>query len=162
MSTQITKAVYDHAPLDNPLHLSVAAALAFYANDEGVAWPLIESLAKRCRAGEKTVRRALKAIEAAGMIEVQKRYGRSSTYRFLPVDNWQPVTATAVRVTGDAVRETAPKRSERPTERQGQTSERRPRAHAPESNPKVNRERREDPIEIGRIIEAARKGAFGR
>lgn len=51
----------------------ILLCLANYANEDALAYPSHATLAKKARCGESTVRRALDALEAAGLIRREKR-----------------------------------------------------------------------------------------
>ena len=62
--------VMEEAPIDDPVSLLVLYALADRAHDDGTAaWPSQEWLAERARCSARTVRRKLKELEAAGVIQ---------------------------------------------------------------------------------------------
>jgi hypothetical protein len=50
---------------------------ALYVNEEGIAWPGDDTVARNLRLGKNTVWRAKKALEAAGELEVVRRKGRN-------------------------------------------------------------------------------------
>lgn len=58
--------------------LLLLLALAFRANDEGVAWPSQDSLAKDCRCSRRGVQRMLDALIAEGEIELVKAGGNGA------------------------------------------------------------------------------------
>lgn len=51
-----------------PTEKAVLMSLADQANDAGVCWPSVGSLCERTCLGERTVQRALRALEAAGLL----------------------------------------------------------------------------------------------
>lgn len=57
-------------------------ALADFSNDEGWSWPSIPTLAKKARISDRHVRRILKALEEAKVLEVDHRNGRNNTNRY--------------------------------------------------------------------------------
>jgi predicted ArsR family transcriptional regulator len=57
----------------------VLLALADYANDDGLAWPSVLSLALKTILTERQVRNILGQLEAAGELEVIRRGGRGRT-----------------------------------------------------------------------------------
>lgn len=63
----------------------ILISLADQANDEGICWPSQATLAARCRQSERSVRRGLARLQAAGLIEVTARSGqggrKSNRYR---------------------------------------------------------------------------------
>lgn len=58
-----------HTEVAPPVHKLVLVALANFADDEDLAWPHVETLAGMASVSTRTVQRALKALEAAGLIE---------------------------------------------------------------------------------------------
>ena len=59
---------------------AVLLCLADYANDEGLCWPGVDRIAWKIGASDRTVRRALNALEERGAIEKQRRFGSSTVY----------------------------------------------------------------------------------
>jgi DNA-binding transcriptional ArsR family regulator len=72
--------VRDHSDL-TPMAKLYAYTLSSYMDDLGVCWPGRETIAKAMNVSEPTVKRARRELEAAGLIEVEERPGRSSIYR---------------------------------------------------------------------------------
>ena len=74
----------------------VLLALADHADREGVCWPSVDHLASRCGLTRRTVRKAVAALETAGLVAVERRRGPdgrqlSSVFRLvLPGDNSPP------------------------------------------------------------------------
>lgn len=60
----------------------VLLALADYANEDGLAWPSVPTLAKKARLSERSVRRALRALESLGEIEVKQYAGVNGTHLY--------------------------------------------------------------------------------
>lgn len=58
--------------------LLLLLALAFRANDDGVAWPSQDSLAKDCRCSRRGVQRMLDALIAEGEVELVKSGGNGA------------------------------------------------------------------------------------
>lgn len=54
-------------------HRLVLLALADAANDEGVCWPSVATIARKAGCGEATVRRALSQLESEGLVSREKR-----------------------------------------------------------------------------------------
>ena len=59
----------------------VLVAVCDTANDEGVCWPSVETIRRKCSMGERTVQRHLDDLESAGIITRSFRKGRSTTYQ---------------------------------------------------------------------------------
>ena len=65
--------------------VSIAVQLALHANDEGIAWPSVETLAEGAGCCRRTAQSSLHDLETAGVIERLDRKGgraRSGRYRF--------------------------------------------------------------------------------
>lgn len=62
----------------------VLLALADCANDEGIAWPSIATLARKCGCDERTIQRNLRGSELAGIIRREEVPGRGNRYHFNP------------------------------------------------------------------------------
>ena len=59
----------------------VLVALAEHVSGEGRAcWPSVSRLARMTGYAERTVRRALRALEAAGLVRIERRPGRPALY----------------------------------------------------------------------------------
>lgn len=71
----------------------VLLALADNANDAGVCWPAIPSIADRCALDERTVFRAVAMLEGGGHLTLQARPGRSTVYRVHPCQAVTPDSA---------------------------------------------------------------------
>jgi len=62
----------------------VLLALADCANDEGVCWPSMSSLAAKCSKSDRTVQASVKSLEAAGHLTRDERPGRGVLYTIHP------------------------------------------------------------------------------
>jgi DNA-binding transcriptional ArsR family regulator len=60
----------------------VLLAIADCANDEGVAWPSIQTIARKSGASARTVQRHIREIEEAGLLEREEVLGKGCFYRF--------------------------------------------------------------------------------
>ena len=60
-------------------------ALADNANDAGVCWPSVVTLAKKCATTTRSVLRTLDRLEASGRIVRERTPGKHNTYRLLGV-----------------------------------------------------------------------------
>lgn len=79
MSVAISSACW---PLQLPAtEKLVLLCLADFADDDGVCWPSVETLIERTGLSDRCVREQLKRLEAAGLIERDRRVGQSATYR---------------------------------------------------------------------------------
>ena len=66
-------------------HRLLLLALADNANDEGVCWPSIRTLCRKCATSDRrTVLRQLDWLEAEGFVAREKRPGRSTVYHLRP------------------------------------------------------------------------------
>ena len=84
MSIRIMSAVWEHAPVDGG-SLLVLLAMADFANENGICWPAIPTLAKKARLSERQVQRVLHDLEDAKLIMVDKGTGPHgvNTYKVL-------------------------------------------------------------------------------
>lgn len=92
MSIQWMNKVWSHSNKSGAT-LLVLLAIADHANDDGVCWPSIATLATKARISERQAKRVIAALEADGDIEVMRGDGRThtSTYR-LKNDNLTPIS----------------------------------------------------------------------
>ncbi len=74
MSIKIMSEVWESAKVDGA-PLLVLLALADYANDNGICWPAVATLAKKTRVSERHVRRILGALERNGNVAIGFREG---------------------------------------------------------------------------------------
>lgn len=87
----------------NPTVKLVLLALADCANDEGLAWPSIATLARKASVGERTVQRSLVEARTLGIINREEVIGRGCKYTFTPFTPRHAGTpATVSPVTNDA------------------------------------------------------------
>jgi DNA-binding MarR family transcriptional regulator len=52
----------------------VLMALADIANDEGICWPSVRLLARKCSLSDRTVRGIIADLEAKGFIRIERRF----------------------------------------------------------------------------------------
>lgn len=64
--------------------VAVAAMLYTYMRPDGCAWPSIATLAADAKLSTRHTRRAIRELEAAGLLDVAGRAGRPSTYLATP------------------------------------------------------------------------------
>ncbi|HCG1164189.1 TPA: helix-turn-helix domain-containing protein [Pseudomonas aeruginosa] len=83
MSTIIMSACW---PLQgmSPAQKSVLISLADQANDQGVCWPAVDSIATRCCLSKRAVQQAIKWLRSVGIVSVEERQGRSTMYSVTP------------------------------------------------------------------------------
>ena len=92
MSTRVMSACW---PVKTePSRKAVLISLADQANDDGICWPSVGSIADRTCLDERTVQRAISDLQDEGHLTVQMRTGRSTVYRVHPRHGDTPVTVT--------------------------------------------------------------------
>ncbi|MEM7134430.1 MAG: helix-turn-helix domain-containing protein [Chloroflexota bacterium] len=79
MSIKLITQVWDEATDLKNSKLVVMLAYADYANDEGIAWPKVKSIARRARISIRQARRIKQELQEAGYLEaIEKLNGRSA------------------------------------------------------------------------------------
>ncbi len=63
---------------------AVLISLADQANDDGVCWPAIGTIASRCCMSERAVRTAMDHLEAVGLLSRERRFNSSNVYSVTP------------------------------------------------------------------------------
>lgn len=63
---------------------AVLISLADNANDQGVCWPSIPTIARRVCASERAVQNAIKWLESAGVVKANRSNGRHTSYMLTP------------------------------------------------------------------------------
>jgi hypothetical protein len=63
---------------------AVLISLADQANDDGVCWPAIGTISKRCCMSERAVRTAMDHLEAVGLLSRERRFNSSNVYSVTP------------------------------------------------------------------------------
>jgi hypothetical protein len=82
MSIRVMTAVWDmELPAKDKL---VLLALADCANDEGLAWPSIATLARKCGCDQRTIQRNLRDLEKRGLFAREEVIGKGCRYVFDP------------------------------------------------------------------------------
>ncbi len=71
---------------------AVLISLADQANDEGVCWPAINTIAKRCCMSARAVRSAMDHLEVVGLLARERRFNSSNVYSVTP-KNYNPAAA---------------------------------------------------------------------
>lgn len=94
---------------------AVLISLADQASDDGVCWPAVGTIAKRCCMSERAVRTAIDHLEAVGLVSRERRFNSSTVYRVSP-DSFNPsaVASTGKRKSARAVNEDAPATGDAP------------------------------------------------
>lgn len=88
MSTRIMSACW---PLSmSSTQKSVLISLADQANDQGVCWPSVGSIAERTCLSERAVRKAIRDLEELGYVQSNVRSGTSSYYTVTPAQGSAP------------------------------------------------------------------------
>ena len=67
-----------------PAQKAVLVSLADNANDQGVCWPSVESIAMRTCLSERSVQNSIKWLIEQGALHAQQRNGRSTVYTVTP------------------------------------------------------------------------------
>ena len=62
----------------------VLLSLCDHANDQGECYPSVETIARKCGMGQRTVQQHISELESAGVLERRFRRGRSTLYRLEP------------------------------------------------------------------------------
>lgn len=73
---------------------AVLISLADQANDDGVCWPAIGTIAKRCCMSARAVRSAMDHLEVVGLLSRERRYNSSNVYAVTPDKFNAAVSAT--------------------------------------------------------------------
>ncbi len=130
MSTRIMSECW---PLPmSPTQKAVLISLADQANDHGVCWPSVGSVATRTCLSERAVRKAIRDLEEMGHVQSNGRSGTSSYYTITPAPAAAPALDSAPA---------SPAPTPAPDAGEGGTSCRGPRHHVPPNRkePSLNR-----------------------
>jgi len=71
-------------PMENHTEKLVALAIADNANDAGVCWPSVPTIARKCDLTEQGVQNRLKSLQKSGWLKVERKPGQSNTYTIHP------------------------------------------------------------------------------
>lgn len=87
----VTRKVIDNEKvLEKPVDIAVYVVLCMYADNRTKASnPKVETIAKKARCSERVARRSIKALEAAGYIEVKPRRdarGHQTSNQYIIID----------------------------------------------------------------------------
>ena len=100
MSIKLMSAAWD-IPLENGGDKFVLVSLSDQANDDGVCWPSIKTIAGRCCMSERSVTNHIRNLEKLGLLSVESGGGRfSNRYKIElngPMQNLQGTPATVAR-----------------------------------------------------------------
>jgi Helix-turn-helix domain len=102
MSIRIMTQVWDKS-MHKGSELLLMLAIADNANDEGIAWPRIATIARKIRMSTRQTKRLIKSVESSGELEVVRARGRkySSTYRIVLPDEKKVTTCHPSDKKGD-------------------------------------------------------------
>lgn len=89
MSLRIMAQVWDASVGSHTAKL-VLLALADNANDAGVCWPSIPTIARKCDLSTRGVMKILASLESDGHLTRQKNAGKSTVYTVQPVNRVHP------------------------------------------------------------------------
>ena len=110
MSIKIMSQVWETGP-SKQSHLLVMLALSDYANDEGICWPSMSSIAQKARITERGARKIVRELEALGWLYIDTGGGRHGCNRYIvnpeqgsPRNDVPP--GTAMQKPGTAMQET--------------------------------------------------------
>lgn len=73
-----------HLQMESPTDKLVLIALADHANHDGASWPSIARLCLFTALSERTVRTALRRLEADGLLQTVTENGRTNRYKLTP------------------------------------------------------------------------------
>ncbi|SEM54623.1 Helix-turn-helix domain-containing protein [Sphingomonas gellani] len=136
MSVRIMTAVWSIALPDS--EKIVLLALADCANDEGLCWPSMATLAAKCSKSDRTVQAAIKSLVAAGQMSRQEVPGRGCRYIIHPT----PAAASPPKpLRGEAA---SPPKGTTPTPEAASDKPSRT-ITSPEASPPTRRTRQADP-----------------
>lgn len=65
---------------------AVLISLADQANDDGVCWPAVGTIASRCCMSARAVRTAMDHLEAVGLLTRDRRFNSSTVYKVTPAN----------------------------------------------------------------------------
>lgn len=94
--------VWDHSQSRGNARLAMLA-LADTANDAGICWPSIDTLAHKMGVSESTARRQVQALVMAGELEIEHVDGRANRYRIVQSDTVSKMTPLAAVTGGGGV-----------------------------------------------------------
>jgi len=94
MSVKVMTAVWDHSRAKGSA-LLLLLAIADNANDYGLAWPGIETLAQRTRIGKRATIKQLEKLEKTGELMIYRRSGQHNHY-ILNVNATDEMRAVAI------------------------------------------------------------------
>ncbi len=78
MSVKVMSRVWDES-IHNGTALLLLLAIADHANDDGLCWPSVATLAAKARVQERQAQNLIAQLEAAGELVVRRGHGRRNT-----------------------------------------------------------------------------------
>lgn len=97
MSIKIMTAVWELSLPDS--EKLALLALADCANDEGLCWPSMATLARKCSKSDRTLQKAVIALCEKGHLSRDERPGKGVLYRIHPRSDFTPETASPPKPT---------------------------------------------------------------
>jgi len=73
--------VWEHAPFKAST-LVLLLAIADFSNEDGIAWPSIETLSKKCRMQERNTIELLKLLEKSGWLTIYRNAGPHGVHKY--------------------------------------------------------------------------------
>ena len=89
MSVEIMAQAW-RVPCPSPATKLVLVALADNANDQGVCWPSVPHIARKCNLTDRAVQLAIAALASDGHITTDRRTGRATYYTVHPRTDFTP------------------------------------------------------------------------
>lgn len=81
MSIKVQSHVWEHSPAKGG-ELLILLAIADFADDTGIAWPSIDTLAQKARLSTRQTQYNVRALIAGGQIAVEENAGPHGTHRY--------------------------------------------------------------------------------
>jgi hypothetical protein len=81
VSIFVTSQVWKNAPVKGS-DLLVLLALSDFANDDGICWPAMATIADKARISERSAQRACRAMAESGLIEIEENSGPKGANRY--------------------------------------------------------------------------------
>lgn len=102
MSIRIMTFVWD-MDLTNPIRKLIALKLADNANDEGVCWPSIPTIARQANCSERSVKTHISNLVESGFMSIRKSKGRNNVYQIDTSALFAPVRQIPDTSAGDSL-----------------------------------------------------------
>lgn len=93
MSIEWMSSVWKDPRIESQGDLLVALAIADFTNEKGLAWPSVDTIARKSRFSDRSVQRAIRSLEGKGVLKVHPQNSKleTNTYQLLPVTPLTPV-----------------------------------------------------------------------